>query len=63
VDGFIALIIDIVKANGLARAQIHQQRAALTLPGFFLPTKVWGMLVSYKKQFVAAVELKSQVGA
>lgn len=61
-DGFIALIIDIVKANGLAHAQIHQQRAVLTLPGYFRPTKLWDMLVIYKKQLIAAVELKSQVG-
>lgn len=61
-DGFIALIIDIVKANGLAHAQIHQQRAVLTLPGFFRPTKLWDMLVIYKQQLIAAVELKSQVG-
>ena len=61
-DGFIALIIDLVKANGLAHAQIHQQRAVLTLPGYFRPTKLWDMLVIYKKQLIAAVELKSQVG-
>lgn len=61
-DGFIALIIDIVKANGLAQAQIYQQRAVLTLPGYFRPTKLWDILVIYKKQLIATVELKSQVG-
>jgi hypothetical protein len=61
-DGFIALVIDLVNANGLAHAQIHQQRAVLTLPGYFRPTKLWDLLVIYKKQLIAAVELKSQVG-
>lgn len=61
-DGFIALIIDIVKANGLAHAQIHQQRAVLTLPGYFRPTKLWDLLVIHKGQLIAAIELKSQVG-
>lgn len=61
-DGFIALVIDIVRANGLAHAQIHQQRAVLTLPGYFRPTKLWDLLVIHKGQLIAAIELKSQVG-
>ena len=32
-DGFIALVIDLVHANGLGHAQIHRNKAALTLPG------------------------------
>jgi hypothetical protein len=61
-DGFLALILDIIKANGLANAEIHQNRAALTLPGFFRPTKLWDLLVMSKGQLIAAIELKSQVG-
>lgn len=61
-DGFIALVIDIVRANGLSHAQIHQQRALLTLPGYFRPTKLWDLLVIHKGELVAAIELKSQVG-
>jgi type II restriction enzyme len=61
-DGFTALIIDLVKANGLASASIHQQRALLTLPGFFRPTKLWDLLVINESRLVAAIELKSQVG-
>lgn len=61
-DGFIALIIDIVKANGLAHAKIHQKRAVLTLPGYFRPTKLWDLLVMDKGELIAAIELKSQVG-
>lgn len=61
-DGFIALVIDLVKANGLAHASIHQLRALLTLPGFFRPTKLWDLLVLHEGRLIAAVELKSQVG-
>jgi hypothetical protein len=61
-DGFTALVIDLVQANGLGDASIHQQRALLTLPGFFRPTKLWDLLVLNQGQLVAAIELKSQVG-
>jgi hypothetical protein len=61
-DGFTALIIDLVKANGLAHAEIHQKRAMLTLPGFFRPTKLWDLLVIHQGRLIAAIELKSQVG-
>jgi len=61
-DGFLALVRDIVKANGLADAEIHQNRAMLTLPGYFRPTKLWDLLVIYKGELIAAIELKSQVG-
>lgn len=61
-DGFIALIIDLVKANGLSHASIHQHRALLTLPGYFRPTKLWDLLVIHDGRLIAAVELKSQVG-
>ena len=61
-DGFVALVIDLVRANGLGHAQIHQQRAVLTLPGYFRPTKLWDLLVVNEGRLLAAVELKSQVG-
>lgn len=61
-DGFLALIIDVVKANGLEHAEIHQQRAVVTLPGYFRPTKLWDVLVINQGRLIAAVELKSQVG-
>lgn len=61
-DGFVALIIDLVHANGLGHASIYQKRATLTLPGFFRPTKLWDVLVIQDKRLVAAVEMKSQVG-
>lgn len=61
-DGFIALILDIIRANGLSQAEIHQSRAVLALLGFFRPTKLWDLIVMYKGELVAAIELKSQVG-
>jgi len=61
-DGFIALMIDLVEANGLRDALTMRKRQVLTLPGFFRPTKVWGFLVLHKGHLVAALEFKSQVG-
>jgi hypothetical protein len=34
-DGFIALLMDLVEANGLRDALIMRERRVLTLPGFF----------------------------
>ncbi|WP_206241698.1 PaeR7I family type II restriction endonuclease [Novosphingobium terrae] len=61
-DGFLAMLIDIVQANGPTGAQVHQQRSVLTLPGFFRPTKLWDVLVMHGGHLIAAIELKSQVG-
>lgn len=61
-DGFTAMMIDLVKANGLGHADIHQKRGVLTLPGYFRPTKLWDILVIHQGRLVAAVEMKSQVG-
>ena len=61
-DGFSSLVIELVKANGLPHAQIHQKRAVLTLPGYFRPTKLWDLLVIDKGRLIAAIEFKSHVG-
>lgn len=61
-DGFITLVIDLVQANGLFHAEIHQKRAMLTLPGYFRPTKLWDLLVIHRGELIAAIELKSQAG-
>lgn len=61
-DGFLALVLDIIKANGLAHAEIHQKRAMLTLPGYFRPTKLWDLLVIHKGELIASIELKSHIG-
>lgn len=61
-DGFIALIIDLVRNNGLGHARILQKRAVLTLPGYFRPTKLWDLIVINEGRLVAGIELKSHVG-
>lgn len=61
-DGFLELVIALVRLNGLPKADIHLNRAMLTLPGYFRPTKLWDLLVTYKGELIAAIELKSQVG-
>ncbi|MFA6962819.1 MAG: PaeR7I family type II restriction endonuclease [Opitutaceae bacterium] len=63
-DGFVALMIDLIKANGLKDATIVREgRIPLTLPGYFRPTKQWDMLVLRDNRLIAALELKSQVGS
>ena len=61
-DGFTALMIDLVQANGLGHAKIYQKRSVLTLPGYFRPTKLWDILVIHDGRLVAAIEMKSHVG-
>jgi hypothetical protein len=61
-DGFIALVIDIVHANGLKHASVHKNRRLLTLPGFFRPTKLWDLVVLDKGELIAALEMKSHIG-
>lgn len=61
-DGFLELILEVIKQNGLGHAEIYQNKAMLTLPGYFRPTKLWDLLVLYKGELIAAIELKSQVG-
>lgn len=62
-NGFLRLFSDLVRRNGLQDANICMKRRALTLPGFFRPTKVWDILVINDGRLVAAIELKSQVGS
>ena len=61
-DGFLDLIKQIVRRNGLAHARFDLTTRMLTLPGYFRPTKMWDVLVLDEGKLVAAVELKSQVG-
>ena len=61
-DGFVDLIEDLVKANGLSSASIQKDRVPLTLPGYFRPTKVWDLLVINNGRLIAAIEMKSHVG-
>lgn len=62
-DGFRAMVVELVKANGLAHAEIHTSKALVVLPGFFRPTKQWDTLVMLEGRLVAALEFRSQVGS
>jgi type II restriction enzyme len=62
-DGFVDLISEIVRANGLKNASIHRQKGLVVLPGYFRPTKQWDLLVMNGSRLVAALEFKSQVGS
>ena len=61
-NGFIKLVVDIVHANGLPKANIMLMRRILTLSGFFRPTKLWDLLVMHQGKLIVAIEFKSQVG-
>lgn len=61
-DGFVTLIRKVVLNNGLTDAHIQIGRHALTLPGYFRPTKIWDVIVIHEEHLIAAIELKSQVG-
>jgi len=62
-DGFVALVSSLVRANGLEHATIHTNKGLVVLPGFFRPTKQWDALVMNDGRLIAALEFKSQVGS
>ena len=61
--GYMSLVHDIVRANGLAHADIHQKHTGITLPGYFGATKSWDIVVINKGELIAAIKLKSQIGS
>lgn len=61
-DGFIELVRIIALENNIPQDSIYTSRAAVTLPGYFRPTKQWDVLIRYKSETIAAIEFKSQVG-
>ena len=62
-NGFISLLAQVVRANGLADADIHLKRSVVTLPGYFRPTKLWDVVVTHRGRLIAALECKSHVGS
>jgi hypothetical protein len=64
-DGFSDLVIELVRANGLPNAEVHKNRAVLTLPGYFRPTKLWDLLVramlGHHSAITSIIELKRQL--
>lgn len=61
-DGFVALILDLVRLNGPVGATVHRAAPLLVLPGYFRPTKGWDVLVIHRSVLIAAIELKSHAG-
>jgi len=61
-DGFITLVAELLKENGLADTEIIRRKNVI-LPGFYRPTKEWDLLVVSRGQLFATVEFKSQVGS
>ena len=67
-DGFQALVRAVTVANGLPAESVYSSveeraRRGTVLPGFYRPLKNWDVLVIWRDELVAAVELKSQVGS
>ena len=60
-DGFVRLLVSMVRDAGIPDASVFQEKA-IELPGFFRPTKQWDLLVVVDGRLLAAIELKSQVG-
>ena len=62
-DGFVAMVREVILDNGISKDDVYcEGRAALTVPGFYRPTKNWDLLVVRRGQLLAAIEFKSQVG-
>jgi hypothetical protein len=55
-QGFIDLIVDIVNANGLTKADILFNDRILPLPGHFYPTQTWDLLVMNQGKLIAAIK-------
>lgn len=60
-DGFVNLVRDLLHEAGAPEGCIHCSRM-LELPGWFRAEKKWDLVVIHRKQLLAAVEFKSQIG-
>jgi hypothetical protein len=61
-DGFVALVRDILEESGVDRPLVYCERQ-MELPGWFRPEKKWDLLVVVENCLIAAIEFKSQVGS
>ncbi|MET6760401.1 PaeR7I family type II restriction endonuclease [Pseudoalteromonas sp. NCIMB_1079] len=62
-DGFIEVINSVILHSGIPEVQIHTNKQASQLPGYFRPHKSWDVVAVSRGRLVAAIELKSQVGS
>jgi hypothetical protein len=62
IDGFIALMKELLCESGLTDAEIVVSRRSVILPGYFRPTKQWDLLAISGKNLIGIMEFKSQVG-
>ena len=63
-DGFVKLIAAVCRDAGLRETQIHaREKKSRLLPGYYRPSKEWDLIVTSRKDLVAVVEVKSQVGS
>ncbi|HZH16462.1 MAG TPA: PaeR7I family type II restriction endonuclease [Archangium sp.] len=58
-EGFHALVSRILADNGLPEARVHT-RQGLELPGYFLPTRPWDLVVMHEGRLVAALAIRSR---
>ncbi|MBD3291576.1 MAG: restriction endonuclease [Armatimonadia bacterium] len=62
-DGFNDLLCGLLTQSGVPEEMIHRaSRAAVTLPGYFRPTKQWDIVVVGHERLLAAVECKALCG-
>lgn len=63
-DGFIGVVEAVAEHCGIPPDCLFTSgRGALTIPGFFRPTKNWDILIIYRHRLLAVLEFKSQVGS
>ncbi len=58
---FEEIAFEIAVKAGVPKESIFVS-TAITLPGYFRPTKDWDFLIVHRQRLVAAIEFKSQVG-
>lgn len=62
-DGFVDLFAQLLAEAGVPESDIHKTgKSAVTIPGYFRPTKQWDLLVMADGRLLAAVECKSLCG-
>ncbi len=63
-DGFVRLIESVCEDAGLPAAEIHgREKKSRLLPGYYRPAKEWDLVVTSRRDLVAVIEVKSQVGS